>query len=137
MVSPELPTSRPSDTATATPAAVRECPPRAPATYNDRPVYPLSIKSGQGRETFLAALTEMVAVRLATGPVPALTRARHRAALEDSLAALERFLAAPEAGAELAAEELRLAARALGRITGRVDVEDMLDSLFREFCIGK
>ncbi len=112
-------------------------PPRAPATYNDRPVYPLSIKSGQGRERFVAALTEMVAARLATGPAPALTRTRHRAALEDSLAALERFLAAPEAGAELAAEELRLATRALGRITGRVDVEDVLDVIFRDFCIGK
>ena len=46
-------------------------PPRAPATYNDRPVYPLSIKSGQGRERFVAALTEMVAARLASGPAPA------------------------------------------------------------------
>ncbi|MEP4734570.1 hypothetical protein, partial [Parvibaculum sp.] len=39
--------------------------------------------------------------------------------------------------AELVAEDLRLAARALGRITGRVDVEDLLDVIFRDFCIGK
>ncbi len=54
-------------------------------------------------------------------------------------AALGRFLAL-EAGAgtpELAAEDLRLAARALGRITGRVDVDDVLDLIFRDFCIGK
>ena len=38
---------------------------------------------------------------------------------------------------ELVAEELRLAARALGRLTGRVDVEDVLDVIFRDFCIGK
>jgi tRNA modification GTPase len=63
------------------------------------------------------------------------TRARHRRALEDCVASLDRF-----AGAglpELAAEDLRAATRALGRITGRVDVEDMLDIVFREFCIGK
>jgi tRNA modification GTPase len=63
------------------------------------------------------------------------TRARHRAALEACLAALSRFAAAPLP--ELQAEELRVAARALGRITGRVEVEDMLDVIFREFCIGK
>ena len=38
---------------------------------------------------------------------------------------------------ELAAEDLRLAARALGRITGRVDVDEVLDVIFRDFCIGK
>jgi tRNA modification GTPase len=43
----------------------------------------------------------------------------------------------PSAGEELIAEELRLAARALGRLTGRVDVEDILDVVFRDFCIGK
>jgi tRNA modification GTPase len=66
---------------------------------------------------------------------PLITRARHRRALEDCLAALRRYELAllPE----LAAEDLRLAARALGRITGRVDVEDLLDIIFREFCIGK
>jgi tRNA modification GTPase len=41
------------------------------------------------------------------------------------------------ASEELVAEELRLAARALGRLTGRVDVEDILDVIFRDFCIGK
>ncbi len=68
------------------------------------------------------------------------TRARHRRALEDCAAALERAAAAgaPELVApELVAENLRLALRALGRITGRVDVEDVLDVIFRDFCIGK
>ena len=69
------------------------------------------------------------------GGAPLVTRARHRAALEDCRAALARFPEAPLS--ELAAEELRTAVRALGRITGRVDVEDLLDVVFREFCIGK
>ena len=53
---------------------------------------------------------------------------------------MSRFLArdgADHVGAELEAEDLRLAARELGRITGRVDVEDLLDVIFRDFCIGK
>jgi tRNA modification GTPase len=64
-----------------------------------------------------------------------LTRARHREALETALEALRR---SNDAGlAELRAEDLRLAWRSLGRITGRVDVEDLLDVIFADFCIGK
>jgi len=66
------------------------------------------------------------------------TRERHRRALEDALAAPRRALGPGLAGREdLPAEELRIAARALGRLTGRVDVEDILDVIFRDFCIGK
>ena len=66
------------------------------------------------------------------------TRERHRRALEDTLAALRRALSADVSAKEdLLAEELRIAARALGRLTGRVDVEDILDVIFRDFCIGK
>ena len=68
-----------------------------------------------------------------TGPVP--TRQRHREALRDCVEALERAETAPLP--ELAAEDIRLAARALGRITGRVDIDDVLDTVFRDFCIGK
>jgi tRNA modification GTPase len=64
-----------------------------------------------------------------------ITRERHRAALTAALAALGRALR--QSGEDLLAEELRLAARSLGRLTGRVDVEDVLDAIFREFCIGK
>jgi tRNA modification GTPase len=66
------------------------------------------------------------------------TRARHRRALQDAVAALDRTLAqGDEGGEELIAEELRSAATTLGRLTGRVDVEDILEVIFREFCIGK
>ncbi|HXP31800.1 MAG TPA: tRNA uridine-5-carboxymethylaminomethyl(34) synthesis GTPase MnmE [Stellaceae bacterium] len=96
---------------------------------------PLSVKTGAGMGDLLARLTAAVAERLAPGNAAVVTRARHRRALEDCVAALARFARAPLP--ELAAEDLRRAVRALGRITGRVDVEDMLDMLFREFCIGK
>jgi tRNA modification GTPase len=95
----------------------------------------LSVKTGQGMAALLDRLQQEVAARLTQGGAPLVTRARHRAALEECRAALQRFGSA--ALPELAAEDLRTAARALGRITGRVDVEDMLDALFREFCIGK
>jgi len=67
------------------------------------------------------------------------TRERHRKALERAHAALARGRAmlAGQGPLELAAEEVRLAARAIGEITGRVDVEDVLDRLFSSFCIGK
>jgi len=66
---------------------------------------------------------------------PVLTRARHRQALDDATQSLRRALGAPLP--ELRAEDLRLALRSLGRITGAVDVEDLLDVIFRDFCIGK
>lgn len=64
-----------------------------------------------------------------------LSRVRHRQALESVLVALTRAALAP--APELQAEDLRAAAASLGRITGRIDVEDMLDVIFRDFCIGK
>ena len=65
------------------------------------------------------------------------TRARHRQALGETVDALDRALAVAAGRDEVVAEELRLAARALGRLTGRVDVDDILDVIFRDFCIGK
>lgn len=95
----------------------------------------LSLRTGQGLTELLARLATEMKARLAPGTAPVITRARHRAALADAAAALDRFATATMP--ELAAEDLRTATRALGRITGRVDVEDMLDIIFREFCIGK
>jgi tRNA modification GTPase len=95
----------------------------------------VSIKTGFQLDIFLKSLTERVdAIFLNSGPPP-LTRLRHREALGSCLDALTGAIEAPEA--ELMAEDLRLAARELGRITGRVDVEDVLDVIFGEFCIGK
>ena len=65
-----------------------------------------------------------------------MTRARHRVELEAAQAALLRF-GDPVLSPELKAEELRIAARHLGRLTGRIDVEEVLGAIFAEFCIGK
>jgi tRNA modification GTPase len=95
----------------------------------------ISATTGDGMDALLATLAAWVAdLTQASGPPP-LTRARHRAALTEASACLAR--AATAGLPELRAEDLRLAQRALGRITGAVGVEDLLDSLFRQFCIGK
>ncbi|MGE0658857.1 MAG: tRNA uridine-5-carboxymethylaminomethyl(34) synthesis GTPase MnmE [Reyranellaceae bacterium] len=95
----------------------------------------ISVRTGQGIAELLHRLETRVAALLDGAGMP-LTRQRHRQALQECLAALQR-VQAQTALPELLAEDVRLAARALGRITGRVDVEDMLDIVFREFCIGK
>jgi tRNA modification GTPase len=66
-----------------------------------------------------------------------IARERHRKLVQDTAASLRQAIAVIAAGEELAAEELRSAAHSLGRLLGRVDVEDILDVIFREFCVGK
>jgi tRNA modification GTPase len=98
-------------------------------------VVPVSALTGAGLPELRARLAgEAMALTQASGPPP-LTRARHRTAL----AAAARWLADAEDAVEpeLRGEAMRLALRALGTITGQVGVEDILDSIFRQFCIGK
>jgi tRNA modification GTPase len=98
----------------------------------------ISLKTGDGVDALLTALTTEVRDRLeAPSEAPTLTRKRHRHALEEAVRALEAALVTPNDRPELFAEDLRIALRSLGRITGRVDVEDLLDVVFRDFCIGK
>ena len=98
----------------------------------------ISATTGEGFDLLLRQLAQHAEKFLAGAESALVTRARHRRALEDTLAALRRALSGEVAGQEdLLAEELRIAARALGRLTGRVDVEDILDVIFRDFCIGK
>ena len=109
-------------------------PGRDPRVTNDDVV--ISCRTGEGIDELLEALRSAIA---AVGGHPeiglALTRVRHRQALKRAAEALQR--AAEVDSTELAAEELRAAVHALGRITGRVDVEDVLDRVFSSFCIGK
>ncbi len=86
-------------------------------------------------DELVATLAGIVEERFAVGTAPVLTRERHRMAVAEAVDSLARFV--PALGVEMAAEDLRLAARSLGRITGRVDVDEILDVIFREFCIGK
>jgi len=95
----------------------------------------LSVKSGQGTAQLLEGLEAEIRKRLIGSDQSMITRPRHRAALTECRSHLDQSLLAPSP--DLAAEELRQAARALGRISGRVEVEELLDVIFREFCIGK
>ena len=98
--------------------------------------FAVSALTGAGMDAFLQALAARIRKSFDSGRSgPALTRARHREALTETAAALEKSLSA--AAPELAAEDLRIALRSLGKITGRVHVEDLLDRIFRDFCIGK
>jgi tRNA modification GTPase len=113
------------------PAAAR----RLCRNLQDRAPLVISARTGEGLEAVLARLVERAGVALGGEDGAGISRLRHRRALEDCRDALLR---APRTGhLELKAEELRLALRALGRITGRVDVENLLDIVFSEFCIGK
>ena len=95
----------------------------------------VSAKTGLGIDELIAKLSNE-AERL--GGEPALvTRERQRHALAEALQYLEALLSLPLPPEEVIAEELRLAARALGRITGRVDIEEVLGEIFKNFCIGK
>ncbi|MEI9804481.1 MAG: tRNA uridine-5-carboxymethylaminomethyl(34) synthesis GTPase MnmE [Pseudolabrys sp.] len=100
--------------------------------------FDLSNTTGLGFDHLLSQLAVYAETFLSGAESALVTRQRHRFALEDTLAALHRVLNGDLAAHEdLLAEELHIAARALGRLTGRVDVEDILDVIFRDFCIGK
>lgn len=100
----------------------------------------ISASTGAGMDLLLGRLAGFAGEYFATVEAGIVTRARHRHLFEETVAALDRALAEaakPGEHEELVAEELRSAATALGRVTGRVDVEDILDVIFRDFCIGK
>jgi tRNA modification GTPase len=105
-----------------------------PAVSGDS-LFSISTKTGEGLLALLAYLGRWAADTIAPGEAPALTRVRHRVALQQVRADLGAALVQPDL--VLAAEDLRLAARALGSLTGSIDVEDLLDVIFRDFCIGK
>lgn len=98
----------------------------------------LSTRTGAGVADLLELLTARVTAALGETEAPALTRLRHREAVRETREHLARSLLAFQIGGpELVAEDVRLAARSLGRLTGRIDVEDVLGEIFSSFCIGK
>lgn len=99
----------------------------------------VSMTTGAGVEALERRLVDVVRNRLDADEAPLVTRARHRELVEEALGHVERALEGTRIGigAEMVSEDLRLAARALGRVTGTVDVEDLLDRIFSDFCIGK
>jgi tRNA modification GTPase len=101
--------------------------------------YQISALTGESFDELVEGLAEFARRFFAGGAELAfVTRQRHRAVLGECADALARAGHEGESGREdIIAEELRLAARALGRLVGRVDVENVLDVIFRDFCIGK
>jgi tRNA modification GTPase len=101
--------------------------------------YHISALTGASFDDLVGGLAEFARRFFSGGTESALvTRQRHRSALIECVDALGRAWAEDGSGREdIIAEELRLAARALGRLVGRVDVENVLDVIFRDFCIGK
>ena len=99
----------------------------------------ISAKTGLGMDRLVDLISTQIMTNFERGAESVLlTRARHRLAVEESLDFIDRALAAGHGtGVELIAEEIRLAARAIGKITGNVSVDDVLDRLFSSFCIGK
>lgn len=97
----------------------------------------VSSVTGEGVAELLVGLGRTVADKLGGGESVVVTRARHRAALRVCAEAIAAGLRDDGRGLELRAEDLRLAGDALGRVTGRIGVEEMLEVVFRDFCIGK
>ncbi|KAG1178111.1 hypothetical protein G6F70_003579 [Rhizopus microsporus] len=112
---------------------------RIRAKVKSKNIWTMSCKTGLGVDRFLAELLNVLKSRFDSAldnPV-LITQARHREHLEECARSLKAFLDMPTEELVLSAEELRLAANALGRVTGRIDVEKVLDVLFGQFCIGK
>lgn len=99
--------------------------------------YRISARTGEGMAEFFAALEERVLLLAAHAESAVLIRSRHKQIISSCVENLLRASAQSEDHLELMAESLRAAAYDMGRLTGRIDVEDILDSIFRDFCIGK
>jgi tRNA modification GTPase len=97
----------------------------------------VSSVTGEGIDRLIEEITKRASQAVGNQAEPAVTHARHRQNLEAALADISAFLIGDPEAVELRAEDVRRAAHAIGRITGRVDVEDVLDQIFSRFCIGK
>lgn len=95
----------------------------------------ISVKQNQGVEELINCIGDKIAQNFTSDSNILITRARYREALSECVENLRRFNFAKEI--ELSAEDIRLAARALGKITGRFEVDEILDKIFGSFCIGK
>ncbi|MEO1709057.1 MAG: tRNA uridine-5-carboxymethylaminomethyl(34) synthesis GTPase MnmE [Pseudomonadota bacterium] len=97
----------------------------------------VSTVTGQGLSSLTRVLADRARERIEDGAGPPPTTERHRAHLKRAIACLERYLASDQSLPEIGAEDLRQAAVEIGRLTGRIDPEDVLGAVFGRFCIGK
>jgi tRNA modification GTPase len=116
-------------------SGAREPAPSGRSIEEDR--FRISASRGDGIRELMAALVAFAREYFGSDDGGLIGRARQRALLQQTVASLRRGIAVAGEGEELVAEELRTAAFSLGRLLGRVDVEDILDAIFRDFCIGK
>ena len=100
-------------------------------------VFQISASRGDGLPELIAAVVGFAQSYFGGDEGSLIGRTRQRKLLQETAASLRRCVQVVGQGEELAAEELRTAAHSLGRLLGRVDVEDILDVIFREFCVGK
>lgn len=97
----------------------------------------VSATTDAGIDVFVEALAGFARGHFGGAENTMITRARHRLLLDETAQALRKSIQAFDIGNEFVVEELRIAIRSLGRLLGRIDVEDVLDAIFAEFCIGK
>ncbi|KAF8897157.1 tRNA modification GTPase TrmE [Infundibulicybe gibba] len=107
-----------------------------------RTAWSASLTTFQRTSEFLSGFTRALQTKFefhdhSTSQTPLITRARHRVHLESAARFLQAFLQTAPQDVVLGAEELRYAAQAVGKVSGIIDVEDVLDAVFRDFCIGK
>ncbi|PCI00011.1 MAG: tRNA uridine-5-carboxymethylaminomethyl(34) synthesis GTPase MnmE, partial [Alphaproteobacteria bacterium] len=116
------------------PSSLREAQATRQSSYGD--YIEISANTGAGLDTLIDHVSRETSALLEEAQnTPSLTRARHREALEEAMDHISRALSG--FSPDMIAEDIRMTVRAIGRITGRTDVEDLLDIIFRDFCIGK
>ena len=108
-----------------------------PAAASEDATFSISAERGDGMSELMSALVEFASQYFGQGEAGFITRDRQRDLLRRTVDLLRHAATSAQQGDELVAEDLRAAAYQLGRLLGRVDVEDVLDSIFRDFCIGK
>ena len=104
-------------------------------SHTEIPIITAAFKTGQGINEILAQIKIFAESNFNSSGDPLITRERHRILLNQALTSLELF--SLDKDIELAAEDLRSAAHSIGQITGRINVEEILDRIFSSFCIGK
>ena len=98
----------------------------------------VSVKENINIDKVINVVKEKLSKKFTSNNSVLITRERHRVKLQDCLKEIDKFLKKDQAkDIELAAEDLRMATRHLGTIVGKVDVEEILGSIFKDFCIGK
>jgi tRNA modification GTPase len=98
----------------------------------------VSVKENRNIDKVINVVKEKLSKKFTSNNSVLITRERHRVKLQDCLKEIDKFLKKDQAkDIELAAEDLRMATRHLGTIVGKVDVEEILGSIFKDFCIGK